>query len=68
MVRTRAISPADFKLALEAMNEALAHPFTPLTPAQISHLVASLPLDGEGLVNYKEFMASFEVRDITLDA
>ena len=57
------VTPTQFAKALEAMNDALAKPFTPLTPQQISGIVGSLPLDTEGRINYKEFMAAFEIVD-----
>ena len=65
---TSAISPAQFKSALEAMNAALASPYSPITPAQIQQLVTSLPLDASGMINYKEFIGAFEVRDKLNDA
>ena len=45
------------------MNDALSQPSTPFTPAQIEKLVAALPLDTDGRINYKEFLAAFEVCD-----
>ena len=63
-----AVSASHFKAALEAMNEAIASPYTPITPQQIDKVVASLPLDASGLINYKEFMNAFEVRDKSNDA
>jgi protein phosphatase len=62
------ISPLAFRNALTSMNTALAAPYEPITPEQIELLVSSLPLDYDGLIDYKEFMASFEVRDADLDA
>ena len=62
------MSASHFKAALEAMNEAIASPYTPITPQQIDKVVASLPLDASGLINYKEFMNAFEVRDKSNDA
>ena len=62
------VSPAHFKAALEAMNDAIASPYTPITAAQLDKLVTSLPLDGTGGINYKEFMGAFEVRDKLHDA
>ena len=56
------------KSALEAMNSAVASPYSPITPAQIQQLVASLPLEASGMINYKDFMAAFEVRDKLNDA
>jgi len=57
------VTPAHFTKALGAMNDTLVHPFTPLTATQIEKLVASLPLDTDGRISYKEFMGAFEVRD-----
>lgn len=65
---TSTIAPAQFKSALEAMNSAVASPYSPITPAQIQQLVASLPLEASGMINYKDFMAAFEVRDKLNDA
>ena len=58
-----AVTPAQFGKALEEMNGALGTPFTPLTADQIERVVTSLPLDVEGRINYKEFVAAFEVHD-----
>ena len=60
---TGCVTPQQFAKALEAMNDSLAQPFTPLTAQQISRIVGSLLLDPDGRINYKEFMAAFEVRD-----
>ena len=57
------VSPQHMQKALEAMNSALSEPFTPLTAQQVQQVVASLPLDTDGKINYKEFMGAFEVRD-----
>ncbi len=57
------VTPQQFMRSLEAMNDSLGHPFTPLTSPQIERLVASLPLDVEGRINYREFMGAFEVHD-----
>jgi len=62
------VTPAHFRDALSAMNEAIAGPYTPITATQIAQLVEALPLDSEGRINYKEFMAAFEVRDKQHDA
>ena len=42
---------------------ALMHTHAPLTPQQIARLVATLPLDAQGRINYREFMDAFEVHD-----
>ena len=55
---TGCVTPQQFAKALEAMNDSLAQPFTPLTAQQISRIVGSLPLDPDGRINYKEFMAA----------
>ena len=62
------ISPEQFRQALDSVNRLLEDPFVPITPPQIQALVSSLPLDAGGKINYKEFMAAFEVRDTTFDA
>ena len=36
-----------------------------MAPHQIELLAGSLPLDAEGRINYTQFMASFEVVDVT---
>jgi len=63
-----AVTPTQFTRALESMNEALGHPFAPLPAAQIEKLVSSLPLDMDGKINYKEFMAAFEIHDKAQEA
>lgn len=60
---TGSVTPQHMQKALEAMNANLAEPFTPLTATQVVQVVQSLPLDADGKINYKEFMAAFEVRD-----
>ena len=57
------VTPRHFVLALEAMNESLEQSFVPLTTAQITKLVSSLPLDADGSINYKEFRSAFEIFD-----
>ena len=61
--QTGSVTPQHMQKALESMNGSLPEAFTPLTPTQIQQVVHSLPLDADGRINYKEFMAAFEVRD-----
>ena len=49
-----AVTPDEFKRALESMSEALTKPFNPFTALEVEKLVGSLPLDVNGLINYKE--------------
>jgi len=60
------LSPADFKGGLASLNDALKQDEeSPITPQQLDELVNALPLDAKGKINYKDFMQSFEVVDVS---
>ena len=60
------LSPADFHSALASLNDVLTKDGeAPITDKQIDELVHALPLDAKGKVNYKDFIHSFEVVDLS---
>merc|ERR1712070_48212 len=61
------IQPADFATALETVHEVLntarANSGAALTASQISALVAHLPREAGGCINYERFLRSFRIVD-----
>ena len=60
---TGAVGPQDFAKALTTMNNSVSSAYTSLSAGEVEKVVGSLPLDGDGKINYTEFVAAFEVRD-----
>lgn len=67
------LSPSELKIALEALSamakqEADAEgtdepPFVALTDQQVKQIVGCLDTNGDGLVDYDEFLEAFDLRD-----
>jgi protein phosphatase len=64
---TGTVSPAHFRASLETMNDSISPPSVPIPHAQLGELILTLPLNAEAMINYKEFLAAFEVRDALKD-
>ncbi|KAL8454062.1 hypothetical protein Emed_000560 [Eimeria media] len=56
---TGKVDSEDFRSALVTLNTVLARTEAPLTEEQIDQLVNFMDLDGEGMVEYEEFLDSF---------
>jgi Ca2+-binding EF-hand superfamily protein len=52
----------EFKVGLQALNVLLE---CPLSDLQIQELHRSIDRDGDGMIDYDEFLTSFEVVDIS---